>query len=468
MNRIPNNMRPRALSAVLAVIAVMLAGCGSRATPARAAGDSDYKAPLDAYIQRPEAAYKWEKVAGEPTANGAGVYELKLTSQEWQGQPWTHRVQVIRPAQLKFPDTALIFVTFGTPGLQETLLAQIAANSIGATFVNLFGIPNQPLYGMREDDLIAHTFQKYLETGDDTWPLLFPMTKSVVKAMDAMEEFSKQEWKQPVTRFIISGASKRGWTTWLTGAVDRRVIGIIPLVYDNLNLEKQMPHQIETWGKYSEMIEDYTRRGLQQQMETERGRRLGAMVDPYTYRDRLTMPKLIINGTNDPYWTLDSFNLYRSDLQGPTNVLYVPNAGHNLGGQEQYGRIFGTTAAWFQRVAAGQEVPTVATKAAPVDAANPAGPHRFTVTTNAGDDLKTVRLWVARSATRDFRKAKWEAVPMTKDKDQAGSYHAEVPAGEGEMKYAAAIGEVEIALEDSPLPLRLSSPVVIVGGEGID
>ena len=54
------------------------------------------------------------------------------------------------------------------------------------------------------------------------------------------------------------------------------------------------------------------------------------MVDPYTYRDRLTKPKLLINGTNDRYWTLDALDLYWDELKGPKYVVELPNAGHGL------------------------------------------------------------------------------------------------------------------------------------------
>ena len=38
-----------------------------------------------------------------------------------------------------------------------------------------------------------------------------------------------------IDKFLVAGASKRGWTTWMTGAVDTRVIGLFPIVMDMLN-----------------------------------------------------------------------------------------------------------------------------------------------------------------------------------------------------------------------------------------
>src|SRR5699024_10710691 len=103
-----------------------------------------------------------------------------------------------------------------------------------------------------------------------------------------------------VTQFIVTGASKRGWTTWLTAAVDPRVCAIAPMVIDMLNTARQMKHQLKTYGRYSEQIKPYIKYHVVEDFDTKRGRKLLAAVDPFAYRDALTMPKLIFSGTNDP------------------------------------------------------------------------------------------------------------------------------------------------------------------------
>ena len=148
--------------------------------------------------------------------------------------------------------------------------------------------------------------------------------------MDALQAFAKQEWKIEVTHFIVSGTSKRGWTTWLSTASDPRVKALAPCVFDTLNMQAQLPYQLKSYGKYSDMITDYTKRGLVPLPDTQDAKKLWAMVDPWVYRTRLKQPMMIINGTNDPYWTQDALNIYWDDLKADKWVLYVPNAGHNL------------------------------------------------------------------------------------------------------------------------------------------
>jgi PhoPQ-activated pathogenicity-related protein len=411
---------------------------------------------LDDYIARPEPKFTWEV-----SSKQGNITNLQVTSQEWQNTTWKHRVEVIRPAQLTNPDMALVMISYGNGNAQESLWGSLAATAMGATFINIWNVPNQPLWDRSEDDLIAHTFQKYFETGDNTWPLLLPMTKSVTKSLDAVQQWAAREKLPQPTKFVVSGASKRGWTSWLVAAVDKRVAGIVPMVYDNLHLQQQMPHQVASWGDYSEQIKDYTQRGLQQMLGTAQGKELVKIVDPYTYRERYTMPKLIINGANDRYWPLDAFNLYREDLPAPTNVIYAPNAGHSLGGAEQ--RTAGSAVAWVKRLASGAKFPTLAlqlnTDAKPTT--------KSTLQARTGDsfDLQIInsdaalktrarRLWVAHAATRDFRSAKWESVAL----DNAAT-QAKVPATPAGMKFSAAFAEAEF--EAQPLPMYLSSPVVI-------
>src|SRR5204862_354554 len=99
----------------------------------------------------------------------------------------------------------------------------------------------------------------------------------------------------------------------------------------NLNIEEQMKLQMSCYGAYSQEIEDYTKMRLQEQLATKSGRELTNTVDPWSYRSRLTIPKLIINGTNDPYWVISSLNIYWDGLKGNKSIVYVPNAGHDLG-----------------------------------------------------------------------------------------------------------------------------------------
>ena len=173
----------------------------------------------------------------------------------------------------------------GSAGEKSAAFGLDLARRIRAPIAFLYGIPNQPLFeGKKEDTLIAETFVRYLETGDENWPLLFPMVKSLVKAMDALQAFAEQQWQQPVEGFLVTGASKRGWTTWLTAVADARVKAIAPLVIDTLNFPAQIPHQVKCFGKFSEMIKDYTERGLVPLPDTPEAKRLWMMLTSSTIR----------------------------------------------------------------------------------------------------------------------------------------------------------------------------------------
>ena len=272
---------------------------------------------------------------------------------------------MFRLNDLQHKDTVLLFImggsTGGKPGDDDRAMGRKLATAAQMPVAFLHQVPNQPLLGDRkEDDLISETFLRYLDTKDATWPLLFPMVKSAVRAMDALQEIALEKHNQKIERFVVTGGSKRGWTTWLSAVADERVAGIAPIVIDTLNFRPQMKHQKETWGRYSEQIADYTLKGLVDVMQKQPEIPIWQWVDPYTYRSQLTLPKLLINGTNDRYWVIDAMNLYWDDLVGEKHVLYVPNAGHGLDGGKE--NALTTLAVFAQHVAMQEPLPNVSWK----------------------------------------------------------------------------------------------------------
>ncbi len=306
-----------------------LCGLLLASSPGQAAG-----ADLDDYVKQHDAAFSWKQTSNHTTPLGT-IHALDFSSQVWQGITWSHELTIYEPADLTYKDTVLLLITGGGTGDKsdedDHKQAFALTKVTGARVAVLHQVPNQPLLGGKtEDALIAETFVRYLETKDKKWPLLFPMVKSAVRAMDAVGAWAKERGKGELKRFVVTGASKRGWTTWLTGAVDNRVIAIAPMVIVMLNIGTQGPNQLDVWGRYSEQIDDYVKRGLMERVQTPEGTSLWKMVDPFTYRDRLSIPKLLINGSNDRYWTLNALDLYWDGLTGPKYLVELPNAGHGL------------------------------------------------------------------------------------------------------------------------------------------
>jgi PhoPQ-activated pathogenicity-related protein len=365
------------------------------------------RAGLDEYVKKPDPAFAWSEAGSGSTP--AGTYtELKLTSQVWKGITWNHALYVYQPSPLAHADAVLLFITGHDngfkPGLDDHKSAFTLARACGARVAVLHQVPNQPLLeGKEEDELISETFVRYLQTGDEEWPLLFPMVKSAVRAMDAVQAWAEKHG-QPATRFVVSGGSKRGWTTWLTGAVDDGVIAIAPMVIVMLNLGPQGPNQLKVWGQYSEQIHDYVERGLMERVQTPSGTRLWRMVDPYTYRERLTKPKLLINGTNDRYWTLDALDLYWGGLKGPKYLVELPNAGHGLDQNRDWA--INGLGAFFRQVVTGRPLPKLSWQ---FDAGDRG---EATLTIRADPAPRAARLWTAQSASRDFRESRWQSRPL--------------------------------------------------------
>jgi PhoPQ-activated pathogenicity-related protein len=362
---------------------------------------------LKSYIANGDKTFQWELkdsvVLGNVTA-----YNLLLTSQQWRKYTWRHQLTVLVPKNRQY-DSALLFVTGGSnkdeqpnwsksDGLWPSLAGIAEKNK--TIVASLRQAPNQPLYGdLTEDALISYTLHQFKQDKDYSWPLLFPMVKSAVRAMDAMQEFTKKNLKYDVNNFVVSGASKRGWTTWLSAAIDdQRVKAIAPMVIDMLNMPATLNYQYTTYGEYSIEIEDYVKLGIPQGTDTEDGKAITTMIDPYSYRNKLTVPKMIFIGTNDPYWTVDAIKHYLEQIPGKNMIHYVPNVGHNLGGGKQ---AFESLSAFVGLTAANKEYPVCTWTAE-----NSKIGAELTVNAPT-NDLVEVALWQTTSSDRDFRNNLW-------------------------------------------------------------
>lgn len=362
---------------------------------------------LQGYLNNGDKTFHWE-LKDSYSIGDVKAYDLLLTSQQWHEFVWTHQLTILVPAENRY-DGAMLFITGGSnkKGLpnwngQDDKLAQslgmLASKNKGIVAL-LRQTPNQPLYGkLTEDALISFTLHQFKDDGDYSWPLLFPMVKSAVKAMDAVQEFSKQTLRHDIKRFVVSGASKRGWTTWLTGANDNRVVAIAPMVIDVLNMPVNLDYQVKMWKEYSVQIEDYVKLGIPQTVHSEKGDAITTMVDPYSYRKKLTMPKMLFMGTNDEYWTVDAIKHYIDSIPGQNYVHYVPNVGHDLGDKKQ---ALAALSAFFGETLAGKPY-----SLCQWDAKQTKKGVALSVKTTP-DMLVDAILWSTDSEDTDFRDETW-------------------------------------------------------------
>ena len=340
------------------------------------------------------------------TETEQGCKRGRFSGTTWQGGLWSHPFLLCSAKNLQFKDALLLRIS-GTqnPEKYEQETADMAEKSRAHVAV-IGGVPNQPLFGgKKEDRLLAHSFEQFRLTGDTSWPVLLPMVASVTSAIDIFETYLKTVHGISTLRVVTAGASKRGWTTWLSGTVDQRIVGIAPAVFDMLNIPEQVAHARRAYGRDSRMIRAYTELGLTDKLSEPRLAQLMKIVDPYSYIEKLKLPKLLILGTNDPYWVVDSLTLYEPKLTGDTVILMQPNIGHGALGAKKGLEVVGT---WFSLIAGGFKVPTVKATLESGTLKEPQGNHPATITLEANYPLSELRMWSADSDDLDFRLSEWE------------------------------------------------------------
>ena len=102
------------------------------------------------------------------------------------------------------------------------------------------------------------------------------------------------------------------------------------MVLDCLNMKQIFSDWFANMGAWSFALEPYYSEGLTKYFDDPGFERLASVVDPYTYRDRLTMPKMVISATGDEFFSPDDSYAWFDGMKGKTYMRLLPNAEHGM------------------------------------------------------------------------------------------------------------------------------------------
>jgi len=419
---------------------------------------------LDEYVAAPDTNYSFRLVNRVP-GKGQTTFIIEMTSQAWlttrevDRPVWKHWLNIVKPDAVA-STKSLLLISGGKNGGDppkgadpNTIQMALASKSV---VTELKMIPNQPLVfageaeGRVEDSLIAYTWDKFLRTGDSKWPARLPMTKAAVRAMDTATSFcgSAEGGNTKVDSFVVAGGSKRGWTTWTTAAVDKRVIAIVPIVIDLVNIEPSMMHHFGAYGFWAPAIGDYETFRIMDWNGTPEYRALMKIVEPFSYRQRYTMPKFLINAAGDQFFLPDSSQFYFKDLPGVNYLRYVPNADHSLKNSDAHQSLL----AFYNAILYQQPLPKFSWSLA--------AENSFRVT--AKDKPTQVKLCQATNPNaRDFRLETigpaYQSIVLS---DQGGGLYIGA-VSKPEKGWTAFFVELEFP-SSSPVPFKFTTDVKVV------
>jgi len=314
---------------------------------------------LDDYVSRPDPHYQWRDTGSRVNMIHGTGHVLNVTSQKWldesravgpTGAVWTHQVLVVIPKELKVRDKAMIYVTgFCNENPkdpkatdEEPLLMDAVGHTTGSIGVVLYQIPNchmifpsDPEQKRRDEDaLIAWAWHQFLNTSDPEWLPRLPMVKAAMAAMQAVQEYTHQDSVAEIDGWLVAGASKRGWTTWMTGAVQcptcPKVVALAPIVPIVPDLKQAMHHMYQAYGGWTFAFNDYTDVNLTREVDSPGFEALLKIVDPLNYVDRLAkIPKAVILSSDDEFMMFEWTRLWYSQKWGETHLTICPNAEHS-------------------------------------------------------------------------------------------------------------------------------------------
>jgi PhoPQ-activated pathogenicity-related protein len=180
------------------------------------------------------------------------------------------------------------------------------------------------------------------------------------------------------------------------------VKAIVPIVIDLLNIVPSFQHHYEAYGFWAPAVGDYQAMRIMDWSGTPEYKKLMEIEEPYEYRDRLTLPKLIIDSAGDQFFLPDSAQFYWKDLKGPKWIRYVPNSDHSLKNTDAQA----TLLAFYWAQLNGKQLPELTWDLS--------GDGKYSVKSSVKP--RAVKLWSATNPNaRDFRLESLGPVYQSKD-----------------------------------------------------
>lgn len=344
--------------------------------------DWDVITELDDYVNRPDPFYEWSEIDSYPE-DGYTVHVLNMTSQKWMDETvleepiWWHYLIVCVPTAPLIQDAGFLHIGGGNsddgpPNTSGGTMKRVGdfARNVGAVSAYLSTVPYQPIHFLGgnvtiprvEDLIIGYTWGVYIEDPspepDPDIVVLLPMTKAAKKALDTIHEFTSQKYPgYNITKFLPTGFSKRGWTTWLLGCVDKRVFAMAPTVFDLLNFQANLEHHFRGLGGWSWAFIPYWVEGVSRYLYHPRVDTLAGFIDPISFNERLTMPKLLIAASADQFFPPDGNHYFWEQLTEPKLFQIWENDDHSLGDHRD--QIAENVEAFFLATYRGEVLPTV-------------------------------------------------------------------------------------------------------------
>jgi PhoPQ-activated pathogenicity-related protein len=366
----------KAIGGVLALALLGASACMAPTTAPVAAVEAAAPNPrnvLDEYIARPDPSFAW-KVDHTFTGDGYHGVVIDLTSQTWltsaqtDRSVWKHWLTVTIPEKVT-TKKAFLFIGGGSndraaPKGPSPNMAQMAVDT-SSVVAELGQIPNQPMHfpdspdvARTEDDIIAYLQARYDPKTNPEALVRLPMVKGGTAAMTAVQQFmaTPDGGKLPIDGFVVAGGSKRGWTTWLVGLEDKRVVGIIPIVINVLDVDGTTRHHWEAMGYFSPALGDYIHHKLiPDGIGGARMNAVNAIEDPLNYRGRprMKIPKFIINAVGDEYFPPDNTKFSYHLLPEGKSLRMLPNSKHSTAGTD----IGDSMTAWYDAVIRNRTIP---------------------------------------------------------------------------------------------------------------